>query len=228
VTATATANASATAPTGARPAQPAIIRITHWLNVPALVIMAGSGLQILAAFPDFGPRGARYAWYPLADRAPPEWLRLGGWLAGARSLHFAVAWLLVVNGLVYVGYGLASGEWRRRIFRPRSDGPGAFRMALYYLRIRKEPPAAELYNPLQRLAYTSATALGIVQVLSGLALYKPVQLSWLAALFGGYDSARFVHFAGLLLLAAFTFVHVVMVLLHPRTLWDMVTGGGKR
>ena len=216
------------APPDARVAQPAIIRITHWLNVPALVIMAGSGLQILAAFPDFGARGARYTWYPLAERAPPGWLTLGGWLAGARALHFAAAWLLVVNGVGYLTYAFVSGEWRRRIFRPRSDARGAVQMALHYLRLRKEPPPVDLYNPLQRLAYTSATALGIVQVLSGLALYKPVQLSWLTAAFGGYDSARFVHFAGMLLLAAFTLAHVVMVLVHPRTLRDMVTGGARR
>ena len=210
-----------------RPSQPWVIRLTHWLNVPALIVMAGSGLQILVAYPYFGPQGANYAWYPWSGRAPPEWLRLGGWLAGARALHFALAWLLVTNGLAYVGYFLASGEWRRRVFRLR-DAPGAVQMALYYVRLRKQPPEADLYNPLQRLAYTTATALGILQVLSGLAIYKPVQLSWLAAAFGGYDVARFVHFAGLLALASFTIGHVLMVLAHPRTLGDMITGGARR
>ena len=211
-----------------RPAQPWVIRLTHWLNVPALVVMAGSGLQILVAYPDFGPRGATYAWYPWAGHPPPAWLCLGGWLAGGRALHFALAWLLVVNGIAYLGYFVASGEWRRRLFRPLRDGRGAVQMALYYLRLRKQPPEADLYNPLQRLAYTSAATLGILQVLSGLAIYKPVQLSWLAAAFGGYDAARFIHFAGLLMLAAFTVVHLVMVFVHPRTLRAMVAGSARR
>jgi thiosulfate reductase cytochrome b subunit len=211
-----------------RKPQPWVIRLTHWLNVPALIVMAGSGLQILAAYPDFGARGARYGWYPLAGVAPPGWLRMGGWLAGARSLHFALAWLLLVNGVGYVAYYLLSGEWRRRLFRPLRDARGAAQMTLYYLRLRREPPPAALYNPLQRLGYTSALALGVVEVLSGLAIYKPTQLPWLAASFGGYDSARFIHFAGLVLLAMFTVAHVILVLLHPRALAEMVSGGTPR
>jgi thiosulfate reductase cytochrome b subunit len=212
----------------ARVPQPFVIRVAHWLNVPVLVIMAGSGLQILAAYPDFGPRGATYGFYPFGGHAPPEWLRLGGWLAGARALHFATAWLLVVNGAAYLAYFFASGEWRRRLFRPLSDTRGAAEMALHYLGLRREAPAADLYNPLQRLAYTVAIALGVVLVLSGLAIYKPLQLSWLAAAFGGYDPARFVHFLALVLLAAFTAAHLVLVALHPRALLEMVTGGRPR
>ena len=212
----------------ARIPQPLVIRIAHWLNIPALVVMAASGLEILAAYPDFGPKGATYRFYPFADHAPPEWLRMGGWLAGGRALHFAVAWLLVANGLLYLAYFVGSGEWRRRVFRPGADVRGAAEMALYYLRLRKQAPPAELYNPLQRLGYTVAIALGAVEVLSGLALYKPVQLAWLAAAFGGYDAARFVHLVGLVLLALFTAAHVVMVALHPRTLVEMVSGGTPR
>ena len=208
----------------ARPTQPWPIRLTHWVNVPVLVVMAASGLQILAAYPDFGPRGATYGWYPFAGTKPPEWLRLGGWLAGARSLHFALAWLLVANGLGYLLYFLASGEWRRRLFRPLRDLPGALAMALYYLRLRREPPLIGHYNPLQRFAYTSAILLAAIEVASGLAIYKPVQLSWLTALFGGYDAARVVHFAGLVALALFTAGHVLMIALHPRAFREMVTG----
>jgi Ni/Fe-hydrogenase b-type cytochrome subunit len=204
-----------------------LIRLTHWLNVPALVIMAGSGLQILRAFPTLGPRGAPYSWYPFQGKAPPEFLRLGGWLAGARALHFAFAWLLIANGLVYVAYFFASGEWRRRLFEPRGDVRGAFAMAAYYLRLRRDAPSQGLYNPLQRLGYTSAIVLGAIEVLSGLALYKPVQLRWLAAVFGGYDGARAVHLLGLVALAGFVVGHVTMVLLHPRTMLDMVNGGKK-
>jgi thiosulfate reductase cytochrome b subunit len=208
--------------------QPWPIRVTHWLNVPALVIMAGSGLQILAAFPAFGPRGAPYRFFPLQNHAPPPWLRLGDWLAGARALHFAFAWLLVANGLVYLAYAVASGEWRRRFFHQWRDARGAVEMALYYLRLRPHPPDSDLYNPLQRTVYTVMLAVAAVEVLSGLAIYKPVQLSWLAAAFGGYDGARLVHFVGLVALAAFALGHVVMVALHPRAAVEIVTGGKPR
>jgi thiosulfate reductase cytochrome b subunit len=208
-----------------RRAQPLIIRLSHWINFPLIVIMAGSGLQILAAYPSFGPRGALYKWYPFQGEAAPSWLRFGGWLAGARHWHFAIAWFLVINGLIYLAYAIATGEWRRRTFLPARDTANAVKMFGYYLRIRKTPPPEDFYNGLQRLAYTSAIVFAIVIVLSGLAIYKPVQLSFLAALFGGYDGARIVHFACLVLLTLFALNHIVLVALHPRTLVAMVTGG---
>jgi thiosulfate reductase cytochrome b subunit len=156
---------------------------------------------------------------------PPEALRLGGWLAGARHLHFAFAWLFLVNALVYVGYEAFSGEWRRRVFEPRRDARNALQVSLHYLRIRPAPPQPELYNGLQRLAYTVAIALGLVLLLSGLAIWKPVQLPFLGWLFGGYDGARAAHFIGLVALALFTVGHVVMVAAHPRSFVTMVTGG---
>jgi thiosulfate reductase cytochrome b subunit len=162
--------------------QPWMIRITHWVNVPVLVIMAGSGLQILAAYPALGPRGALYRWYPFQNDTPPAWLRLGDWLAGARHLHFAFAWLLVVNGLVYWSYLLASGQWRRRYFLPLRDTRNAIQTLAHYLRIRKQAPEQSFYNGLQRLAYSTVSLLAVLVVLSGLAIYKPVQLRWLAVL----------------------------------------------
>jgi len=214
--------------TAGRRDQPWVIRLTHWINVPALIVMAASGLQIFVAFPYFGPRGATYGWVPLSGHVPPAWMRMGGWLAGARALHFAFAWLLVTNGVGYLIYFAGSGEWRRRLFRPLRDTRGAVQMGLYYLRLRKQPPPAELYNPLQRMAYLVATLAAIVQVLTGLAIYKPTQLSWLVALFGGYDVARLLHFTGLVVLALFTAAHLVLVALHPRSLIQMLTGGARR
>lgn len=199
--------------------------MTHWLNVPLLVIMAASGLQILTAFPSLGARGAPYRWYPFHGDLPPSWMRMGGWLAGARHWHFAVAWLFVINGLVYWTYLAVSKEWRRRLFLPWRDVRNALETVAYYVRIRKTAPAQGLYNGLQRLAYTSASMLALVVVLSGTAIYKPVQLHWLAAIFGGYDGARAIHLVGLAMLVLFSIGHVVMVLLHPRTLIEMVTGG---
>jgi thiosulfate reductase cytochrome b subunit len=207
------------------PLQPLAIRLTHWINVPLLFIMAGSGLQIFAAYPSLGPQGAQYAWYPCQGSAPPSWLRLGGWLGGARHWHFAIAWFLILNAVVYLSYIFWSGEWRRRMFLPRRDLVNAALMFGYYSRIRKTPPPVDFYNGLQRLAYTSAILFGIVMVLSGLAIYKPVQLHFLAALFGGYDGARVVHLGGLCLLALFVATHLVLVSLHPRELLNMLTGG---
>ncbi len=205
--------------------QPWPIRVTHWLNVPLLLIMAGSGLQILAAFPSLGPRGAAYHWYPFHGDVPPSWTRLGSWLAGARHWHFAVSWLFVINGLIYWFYLAFSREWHRRFFLPLRDTRNALQTVAYYLRIRKTAPPQGLYNGLQRFAYTTASLLALVVVLSGLAIYKPVQLHWLATIFGGYDGARAVHLVVLAALALFTVGHVVMVLLHPRSLLDMMTGG---
>jgi thiosulfate reductase cytochrome b subunit len=209
----------------ARRPQPGPIRLAHWANVPLLVILAASGLQILVAYPMMGPQGVPYGWYPWQGVPPPEWARLGNWLAGARHWHFAFGWFFVFNGAAYVAYLFASGEWRRRLFFPRRDTREALHTAAYYLRLRKQAPPQAPYNGLQRLAYTGVLVLGVLAVLSGLALYKPVQLRWLAALFGGYDPARAVHLGVLALLALFTVGHVVMVALHPRTLGEMVTGG---
>jgi thiosulfate reductase cytochrome b subunit len=208
-----------------RRAQPLTIRLNHWINVLLIVFMAGSGLEIFASYPALGPLGAQYAWYPWQDFAPPPWLRIGGWLTGARHLHFAFAWFLVLNGCIYVGYFFLSGEWRRRLFLPRRDARNALLMFGYYLRILRTHPGEDFYNGLQRFAYTSVLILITIQVLSGLAIYKPVQLHWLTTIFGGYDAARVFHLLGLVLLAFFVTIHVVMVSLHPRNLFAIVTGG---
>jgi thiosulfate reductase cytochrome b subunit len=208
-----------------RRAHPAAIRLAHWINIPLIIIMAGSGLEIFAAYPALGPQGAQYRWYPFQNDAPPSSLRIGGWLAGARYWHFAIAWFLVLNAVIYLAYMIASGEWRRRLFIPSRDISNALAMFAYYLRVRRDPPPGDFYNGLQRLAYTSAILFGVVVVLSGLAIYKPVQLYWITAVFGGYDFARVVHLGCLVLLALFTVLHLVLVTLHPRTIVAMVTGG---
>ena len=208
-----------------RAEQPLVVRITHWANVPLLAVMAASGLQILAAFPEMGPKGDPAGWYPLQGWTPPAWTRAGDWLAGARHVHFGLAWVFVANAAIYLVWIVASGEWRRRAFQPRRDAMNALQTFAFYLRIRKAAPEQGLYNGLQRLAYTFAIALGAVEVLSGLALYKPVQLSALAAIFGGYEGARAVHLLGLAALLGFTVAHVVSAVLHPRALASIFTGG---
>src|SRR5215510_9105232 len=209
---------------GAR-AQPWLIRLTHRLNVTVLPPMPATGLQSFAAYPAPGPRGALYGWYPWQEMPPPAWARFGDWLAGGRHWHFALGWWLVLNGVLYLSSLAARGEWRRRLFLPRRDTRNALLMLAYYLHLRRTPPPPDLYNGLQRLAYSMVIVIAMVEVLSGLAMYKPVQLWWLGRLFGGYDGARAVNLVGLSLLALFTIVHLVMVALHPRAILTMLTGG---
>jgi thiosulfate reductase cytochrome b subunit len=212
-----------------RPVQPGLIRLTHWANLVLLALMAGSGLRILVAYPYLGAQGAEYGWYPLQGMAPPAALTVGGWLAGARHWHFAFAWLFVANAAIYLAYLFASGEWRRRLFFPRRDARNAWVTLLHDLHLRKEaPPSVGLYNGMQRLSYTGVVATAPLLVLSGLAMYKPVQLPRLTALLGGYDAARAIHLLVLAALALFTLVHVAQVLRHPRTLADMTVGRAGR
>lgn len=195
--------------------------------VPALTLMAMSGLQIFIAYPHFGP-AAQHWNLPFDGWIPPQTVRSGHGLAAGRGIHFLIAWLLVGNALGYLVYVLATGEYRRRFFWPPRDTRSLFQQVLYYVRIKKQAPPHGFYNGLQRAAYTSAIVLGIVEVWSGLVVYKPVQLHALGVLLGGYDGARTVHFFGLVALVFFVIGHIVMVLLHPRSLGEMVTGGTPR
>lgn len=205
-----------------RPSQPWLIRATHWVNVASFVILAGSGLRILAAYPSLGPRGEDYGFYPLQGVSPPAALTIGGWLAGARHWHFAFAWIFVANALVYATYFFASGEWRQRLFFPRRDARNAWETVLHDLHLRRTAPVPDgLYNGMQRLSYTGVLAVAPLLVLSGLALYKPVQLPRLTALLGGYDFARVIHLFVLAGLVLFSLVHVLQVALHPRSFVDM-------
>jgi thiosulfate reductase cytochrome b subunit len=202
-----------------------IVRLTHWLSAMLLVGLIGSGLQIYGAYPHFGPRGDPYPVpNPWAGESFPEWARLGGWLAGGLNWHFTLAWPFVITGLVYLAYLAASGEWRSLLFRRRDLRP-ALDMQLYYLRLRREHPPQGKHNPLQKAAYTGIVILGAISVLSGFAIYKPVQLWWLTALFGGYELARYWHFVSVWIFVGFTLLHVVLVLtVDPASLRSMVTG----
>jgi len=200
-----------------------LVRLAHWLNAIVLLGMIASGLQIYMAFRHFGPRGEPYP-NPFDGAALPEWSRLGGWLAGGLNWHFALAWPFVITGLVYLGFLARSGEWRTLLFRPRDLGP-AIRMQLYYLRLRPTHPPQGKHNALQKGAYTSIIVLGVISVLSGFAIYKPVQLAWLTSLFGGYELARYWHFWAVWIFVGFTLLHVSLVfLVDPASLRGMITG----
>jgi thiosulfate reductase cytochrome b subunit len=202
-----------------------IVRLTHWLTAILLVGLIASGLQIYGAFPHFGPRGDPFPVpNPWAGKSLPEWARLGGWLAGGLNWHFTLAWPFTIAGLVYLAYLVLSGEWRSLLFRRRDLRP-ALEMQLYYLRLRRDHPPQGKHNALQKGAYTGIVILGAISVLSGFAIYKPVQLWWLTALFGGFELARYWHFVTVWLFVGFALLHVVLVLtVDPASLRAMVTG----
>jgi thiosulfate reductase cytochrome b subunit len=192
---------------------PLVVRITHWVNVLAVLIMVTSGWQIYNAS-------------PLFNFAFPPSVTLGGWLAGALQWHFAAMWLLVLNGIVYVAYGIVSGHFRRKLL-PLSP-LAVLRDVRDALRGRLAHDDLSKYNAAQRAAYLALILALAVLVASGLAIWKPVQLYWLASLMGDYEGARLLHFFAMAALVLIVLVHVAMVLLVPRTFPTMLTGRAKR
>jgi thiosulfate reductase cytochrome b subunit len=192
---------------------PLVVRVTHWINVLAVLIMVTSGWQIYNASPLFA-------------FSFPDAITLGGWLAGALQWHFAGLWLLASNGLIYVAYGIASGHFRRKLLpiSPRE----LLRDVRDALRGKLAHEDLSVYNAAQRAAYLALILALAVLVLSGLAIWKPVQLYWLAALMGDYEGARLMHFFAMAAVTLIVIVHVVMVALVPRTFPTMITGRAKR
>ena len=202
-----------------------IVRLTHWVNFLALTIMVGSGLRIFNAYPAFARRGQTFCCYPWERKAIPEAFTFGGWLAGARNWHFAAMWLLVVNGLIYLGFIYLHGEWRDLVPR-RGYLRDAWEMAKFYLFVRRDHPHQGKHNALQRGAYFAMPIIGALAVITGLAIWKPVQLAPLTNLLGGYVWARYWHFVAMAALVLLTVVHVFMVFaVDPYSLRSMVTGG---
>jgi thiosulfate reductase cytochrome b subunit len=188
---------------------PLWVRLTHWINAAAIIVMVGSGWEIYNASPLFA-------------FVFPRPVTLGRWLAGGLLLHFAAMWVLAVNGLVYLILGLGSGRFRRKLIPIRAsqllaDLRAALTGTLSY-------DDLSVYNAVQRLFYVGVILASILVVLSGLAIWKSVQLQELTAAFGGYDAARYVHFFAMAAIVAFTVLHVTMSLLVPRALRAMITG----
>ena len=182
---------------------PRWVRITHWVNAIAMLVMIGSGWEIYNASPLFDFRFSRS-------------ITLGGWLAGALQWHFAAMWVLTVNGLVYLALGIIGGRFRRKLLPIRPADVIADTKAALTFKLRHDD--ISVYNSVQRLLYLGVIAAGIVIVLSGLAIWKPVQFQELTALFGGYDVARYVHFLAMAAIVGFLVVHVLLAILVPRSL----------
>ncbi|HEY8164415.1 MAG TPA: cytochrome b/b6 domain-containing protein [Gemmatimonadaceae bacterium] len=208
-----------------RPRNHIIVRITHWVNVVALTIMIGSGLRIFNAYPAFARRGETFCCYPFEGKRIPGVLTFGGWLAGARNWHFAMMWLLVLNGVVYLGYTYMFGNWRDLVPR-RGFFRDVWEMMRFYLWLRPRHPVQGKFNALQRGTYFVLPIIGIVAVVSGIAIWKPVQLAWLTNLLGGYVWARYWHFLAMLALVVLSMIHIFMIFAtDPYSLRAMTTGG---
>jgi len=188
---------------------PGWVRIGHWINAIAMIVMIGSGWQIYNAS-------------PLFDFTFPRAITLGEWLGGALMWHFAAMWLLVNNGIVYVTLGIVTGRFRRKL------------LPIYPSDLLHDVGAAltgklshddiSVYNSVQKLLYAGVLLAGVVVVLSGISIWKPVQFQELTALFGGYDFARYVHFAAMACIVGFLVVHVALAILVPKTIKAMVIG----
>ena len=201
-----------------------IVRVTHWVNVVAVIIMVGSGLQIFNAYPAFARKGELFCCYPWEGQPVPSWLTFGGWLAGARNWHFAMMWVLVVNGLVYLTFVYLHGEWRDLVPR-RGDIRDSVQMLRFYTFRRTDHPSHGKHNALQKTAYFLMPVVGALLVLTGLAIWKPVQLAPLTNLFGGFVWARYWHFVSMVALVVLSVIHVFMVFtVDPYSIRAMITG----
>ena len=200
--------ADAAGATNQRAIHPLFIRVTHWANAFAIFIMVLSGWRIYNASPLFG------------FEFPPNFT-LGGWLAGALAWHFAGMWLLALNGMAYLGYGVVSGHFGRRLLpislkRALDDVMFAIQGRLVH--------APGRYNAAQRLFYIGVILAVIVAIVSGLAIWKPVQLQGLTALMGGYEGARRVHFFAMAAIVAFLVVHIGLAVTVKGILAPMFNG----
>lgn len=199
----------ANAPFQRTPVHPLWMRITHWLNALAVLVLVASGWRIYNAAPFF------------PFHIPNE-ITLGGWLGGALQWHFAAMWLLAANGLVYLLMNIFSGRLQRKFFPLSLRGIG--QDALAALRGRLSHADPRRYNQVQRLAYLFVMLDIVLLVLSGLVLWKSVQFGLLRDLLGGYEFARRIHFVAMAALVGFVAVHLVMVALVPRSLLSMLSG----
>jgi thiosulfate reductase cytochrome b subunit len=187
------------------------VRIMHWVNAVVMLIMITSGWGIYDD--DVIIRGFHFS----------SFWRLGDWAAWSLNWHFAGMWFLVINGLIYLAYGFASGRFREKLLPIRPAEVGRTVIDTLHFKIAHED--ITVYNAVQKLLYIVVILAGIAQVITGIAIWKPVQFSGLVSLLGGFQTARVLHFIGMAVIVGFLIVHVALALLVPKTLWAMVAGG---
>ncbi|MDQ2776540.1 MAG: cytochrome b/b6 domain-containing protein [Acidobacteriota bacterium] len=192
------------------------VRWFHWINFPLLFLMIWSGFLIYWAYDIYSIGPIHFF---------PKWMyanfHMDHRLSDGMALHFFAMWLFVVNGLLYVGYTWISGEWRYLVPRSFSVFRDAWHVVLYDLGLHRAVPEREKYNAAQQVTYSAIILMGAGSVLSGLAIYKPAQLSWLTALFGGYRGARFTHFYLTIGYLVFFVIHIAQV---ARAGWNNFRG----
>jgi thiosulfate reductase cytochrome b subunit len=190
---------------------PLPVRIMHWTNAIAMIIMIGSGWKIYNDEVLFGRLHF------------PDWITIGGEQQGALQWHFLGMWILALNGLIYLVYGVVTGRFRRMLYPIRlrqlvSDVNDALHLHLQH-------DDLTVYNAVQRLLYAGTILIGIVQVVSGFFIWKPMQFSELTTLFYSFQGGRLVHFLGMAAIVGFLVVHVALALLVPKTIANMLSGG---
>lgn len=190
---------------------PLAIRIMHWINAVAMIVMIMSGWAIYNDEVIFG-------WLHF-----PGWITLGAGPEGALQWHFLAMWVLMANGVVYIAYGLRTGRFRRMLLPIRVSEIIAEVRAVLALKLAHDDLTR--YNAVQRLLYVGVILVIILQVLSGLVVWKPVQFSELAFLFYSFQGARLLHFLGMAAIVGFLLLHVALALIVPKTLIGMLTGG---
>jgi thiosulfate reductase cytochrome b subunit len=214
------------------PKHPRPIRWMHWINVPVLTVMIWSGLLIYWANDVYRIGIGNFtlfhffpSWfYEGISIGGTRWFQLSFSLAKGMAWHFTFMWLFIINGLAYVSYTFASGYWRYLLPTRRSIGE-AWHVVLHDLKLRKEPPPRRLFNGAQQIAYTSVILMGAGSALTGLAIYKPVQVAWLTTILGGYEWARLEHFALTIGYVLFFMIHISQVIRAGRANFlGMVTG----
>ncbi|MDX2039072.1 MAG: cytochrome b/b6 domain-containing protein [Isosphaeraceae bacterium] len=187
-------------------------RIFHWVNAVALGIMIWSGILIYWAHDVYEIRifgRTILKFFPSWFYTNPLW-QIDHRLAEGMAWHFSALWIFALNGLAYVIYTAASGEWKHLV--PNLSTPrDALHVVLHDLGIRKEPLPRAKFNGAQRIAYTGVVMMGAGSILSGIAIYKPVQFDWLRSLLGGYEAARLIHFLLTLGYVAFFVIHISQV-----------------
>lgn len=190
---------------------PLPLRLMHWINAAAIFIMIGSGWRIYNDDPLFG-------WLFF-----PDFLVIGKWAQYGLQWHFFAMWIFMLNGLAYLTYGLGTGRFRQKLL-PVSPREVVATIG-DALRLRLTHEDLSVYNAVQKILYLGVICVGILIVISGLLLWKPVQFSELAALFGNFQTIRLVHFLCMTAIVSFLAVHVALALLVPQSLVAMITGG---
>lgn len=204
---------------------PLAIRWFHWINFPVLGVMIWSGLLIYWANDVYKIGFGSTTLLKFFPDSFYKALNIPFRLAEGMAYHFVFMWLFFFNGIAYVLYTIFSGEWKL-LLPGKKNFKEAWQVLLYDLRIKKTaPPVSGKYNAAQKIAYTAIIIMGIGSVLTGLAIYKPIQLYWLCSIFGGYKMARIIHFALTIGYVVFFLIHVGQVILAG---WNnfraMVTG----